>query len=190
MRLGVYVSGNGSNLQAIIDAIKNSYLKNIEVVVVISNNKQSNALLRASKNNIPTYYIDSRLIDTDSVRILQMYKVDLIVLAGFLKLIGPRTLKAYKGKIINIHPALLPRHSGAGMYGNKVHEKVLASKDQETGVTIHFVDKEYDAGKVIKQVRIPVYSSDTVESLSSRVLKMEHKILIEYLAEYRSDCNV
>ncbi|GAH04875.1 unnamed protein product, partial [marine sediment metagenome] len=135
MRLGIYASGNGSNLQAIIDAVESSYLKDIEVAVVISNNRYSNALLRASKNNIPSYYVDSRLMDVDGVKILQTYKVDLVVLAGFLKKVGPRTLKAYKGKIINIHPALLPRHGGIGMYGNRVHKKVLEAKDKETGVT-------------------------------------------------------
>jgi len=183
MRLGIYVSGNGSNLQAIIDAIKSSYLKNAKIVVVISNNNKSNALLRAYKAIIPAYYFDNNIIDIEGLKILQKYNVNLVILAGYLRKIGPKTLEIYKRKIINIHPSLLPRYSGKGMYGIKIHKKVMESGDKETGVTIHWVDEEYDTGSTIKQVRIPIYKNDTIQLLNKRILKIEHKIIIDTLIE-------
>lgn len=157
MKLGIFASGNGSNLQAIMDAIELSYLKNVEIAVIISNNNKSNALKRASKNNIPSFYINNRLIDIEGLKVLQEHNVDLIVLAGVVPSNkGHDILDVYKGRVINIHPTLLPKYGGKGMYGIKIHERVIKSEDKETGVTIHWVDEEYDTGFVIKQVRIPI----------------------------------
>jgi len=183
MNLGIFASGNGSNLQAIMDAIESSYLKDIKIVVVISNNNKSNALLRSSKANIPSYYIDSRLIDVDGLKVLQVYNVDLVILAGYLRKVGRGILDSYNGRIINIHPALLPKYGGKGMYGIRIHERVIESGDKETGVTIHWVDEEYDTGSIIKQVRIPIYKNDNAQILSERVLKVEHKTLVKVIKE-------
>jgi phosphoribosylglycinamide formyltransferase-1 len=184
MNLGFLASHNGSNMQAVIKACKAGVLK-AHPVVVISNNGDSGALLKAKQEGIPYYHLSrkthpvSEELDTVILNVLISNKVDLVILAGYMRKLGTQTLRYYKGRIINIHPALLPKYGGEGMYGLMVHQAVLASGEIETGVTIHLVDEEYDHGAIIAQSRVPVLPNDTEEVLSSRVLEQEHKFLVE-----------
>lgn len=174
-------------MQAIIDACNDGRIQAIPAVV-ISNNGASAALERANREGIPAYHIssknnpDSYALDCAVRDVLLKHQVDLIVLAGYMKKIGVQTLSAFKGRIINIHPALLPRHGGKGMYGRNVHEQVLASGDAETGVTVHVVTDEYDTGPILAQQVVPVLENDTPDTLSDRVLEIEHRLYVETIA--------
>jgi phosphoribosylglycinamide formyltransferase-1 len=183
--LGFLASHGGSNMQAIIDACKAGRL-DARPCVVISNNSDSMALERAKNEGIPHYHISSQthpgpLEDEEILRVLQRHGVDTVILAGYMKKLGPMTLQAYRGRILNIHPALLPKFGGKGMYGKRVHEAVLAAGEKVTGVTIHSVDENYDAGPIINQCQVPVLEGDTVDSLAERVLKHEHVLYVETL---------
>lgn len=179
MNIGFLASHNGSNMQAIIDACNSGSL-NASPAVVISNNSKSGALERAMKEDIPNYhfsgmhYPDPNELDQAILKTMIKHSVDIIVLAGYMKKLGSKTLEHYKGKIFNIHPGLLPKHGGKGMYGMNVHEAVIASGEKESGVSIHIVDGNYDTGPVIAQSRVPVDTADTAETLAARVLKQEH----------------
>lgn len=182
-RIAVLASGGGSNLQAIIDhfATENP---SAEVVWVGSNRGNCGALARAKAASIPTAVIEP----ADGAALLGKLKdhnVDLLVLAGYLRLVPREVTAAFRGRIINIHPALLPAFGGAGMYGTKVHEAVIASGATVTGVTVHFVDEEYDRGAVIGQWPVPVLPGDTAATVAARVLHIEHilyPLCIELLA--------
>ena len=187
-RLGFLASHRGSNMQSIIDACKDGRLQAVPAVV-ISNNGDSGALDRAASEGIPAYHVSSRnysgpeQLDIAIRDILLKHGVELVVLAGFMKKIGPQTLAAFnKGRIINIHPALLPRHGGKGMYGMNVHAEVLASGDRETGVTVHVVADEYDTGAILAQQKVAVLDGDTVETLANRVLEVEHRVYVDTIA--------
>ena len=186
-KLAVLVSATGTNLQAIIEAIKNNKLKNTTISIVISNKKDAHALRRAEENKINNLFLNPKdfnnNIDYDKklVEIVKSHEIDLIVLAGYLRILTPTFINAFSNKIINIHPALLPSFGGKGMYGEKVHEAVLKSKAKETGCTVHFVTNEVDLGPIISQKKVPVLEHDTIETLSKRVLQEEHKLLIEVL---------
>ena len=191
-KIVVLASGLGTNLQAIIDAIKNGTLSSVEIVAVISNKKDAFALERAKNVGIETVFIDPNNFtnnidyDTKLVEIISNYSVDLIVLAGYMKILTENFVNTFPGKIINIHPALLPDFGGKGMYGKKVHEAVLKSGKTESGCTVHFVTTEIDAGPIILQRTIPIMPGDTVDSLSRRILKEEHKLLIEAIEKILS----
>ncbi len=179
--LVVFASGNGTTLQSIIDAIKEGNLK-AEISLVVSNNPKAYALERAKKSNIPTYIIKSKIpdeMDKELADVLDKTKVDLIVLAGYLKLIGKRLLSKYT--IINTHPALLPKYGGKGMYGMNVHKAVIAAKEEYSGVTLHYVNSEYDRGPTIIQTKVKVMPNDTPEDLAARVQYAEKIQLIEAL---------
>jgi phosphoribosylglycinamide formyltransferase-1 len=186
LRLGFLASHGGSNMQAIIDACKDGRL-DAEPAVVISNNSESTALERARREGIPNYHLSSAThrdpaeLDAAILRTLEEHGVDLVILAGYMKLLGPRTLARYRGRILNIHPALLPKFGGKGLYGKKVHEAVLAAGERVTGVTIHLVDERYDAGPIVAQSEVPVLDGDTVDSLAARVLQREHQLFAETL---------
>ena len=186
--LGFLVSGKGSNMQAVIDACKTGYLKAQPCVVISSNNK-AQALKKAEHERIPHYHLGGKtsktfvLLDAEICSVLLKHKTELVILAGYLKKIGPKTLKEFKGRIINIHPALLPKFGGLGMYGENVHKAVLLAGEKKTGVTIHLVDEGYDTGPIIAQCEVPVRENDTVASLSKRVLEREHTFLTEVLKE-------
>ena len=184
MTLGFLASGRGSNMQAVIDACKTGYLK-AQPRVVISNNSQSQALKRAKDEGIAHYHLSTKthpeLLDDKICDTLLEHKVELVILAGYMKKMGPKTLKEFKGKIINIHPALLPKFGGKGMYGANIHQAVLAAGEKQTGITIHLVDRGYDTGSIIAQCQISVLENDSVASLSERVLKREHTFLVETL---------
>ncbi len=173
-------------MQAIIDACKGGRL-NAKPCVVITNNSDSMALQRAKEEGIPGYHLSSKthpdIVELDGVifEVLEKHGVNLVILAGYMKKLGSKTLKTYKGRILNIHPALLPKFGGKGLYGRHVHEVVLAAGEKVTGVTIHIVDEEYDKGPIINQCEVPVYENDTVDTLSKRVLRREHEFFVETL---------
>ena len=186
MKLAFFASHSGSNMQAVLDACKTGYLS-AQPCVVISNNSDSKALARAAGDGIPHYHFSAKThpdpaqLDEDILLTLQQHGTELVVLAGYMRKLGPKTLAHFQGRIINIHPSLLPKYGGPGMYGAHVHEAVLAAGEKETGVTIHLVDGEYDHGAVIAQCRVPVHADDSVASLSERVLAQEHLFLVATL---------
>ena len=186
MRLGFLASHGGSDMQAVLDACAAGRLR-ATPAVVISNNADAEALARAVRADVPRYHLsgtahpDPVALDTAIVDALVRHDVELVVLAGYMKKLGPRTLARYRGRVLNIHPALLPRFGGQGMYGARVHEAVLAAGERETGVTIHVVDEEYDHGPIVAQCRVPVRADDTPATLAARVLEREHTFLVETL---------
>ncbi len=191
MNIGFLASHGGTNLQAIIDACKRGALA-AKPAVIISNNRQSGALARAREEAIPYALINSVTHPDDAAHdgaicaILAAHQVDLIVLAGYMKKIGPQTLQRFRGRILNIHPALLPKYGGQGMYGGNVHEAVLAAGERETGVTIHLIDETYDTGPILAQTTVPVEVGDTIDSLAARVLAREHTFFVETIAHILS----
>jgi phosphoribosylglycinamide formyltransferase-1 len=190
-RLGFLASHGGSNMQAIIDACKDDRLS-AEPAVVIGNNSGSKALARARREGIPAYHLSGKThpepedLDAAILDALQRHEVDLVILAGYMRLLGSKTLTAYQGRVLNIHPALLPRFGGKGLYGPAVHEAVLASGDRVTGVTVHVVDEQFDSGPILAQTKVPVEDGDTAESLAARVLIQEHLLFVETLQRIES----
>ncbi len=185
--LVVFASGNGTTLQAIIDAIQEKNLF-ANISLVVSNNPNAYALERAKKANIPTYIItkkDDKQIDDELLSVLSKVDVNLIVLAGYLKLIGPKLIDKYT--IINTHPSLLPKYGGKGMYGINVHKAVIAAKEDYSGVTLHYVNGEYDKGDTIMQTVVKVLPTDTPEDLASRIQVAEKIQLIEVLKSFASN---
>ena len=188
IRLGFLASHRGSNVEAVVDGCR-SGLIHARPTVVISNNGGSGALQRAEKEGISGYCLNSAKfpipdqLDQSILGALSRHGVDLVILAGYLKKLGPKTLQAYRGRIINIHPALLPKYGGQGLFGLAIHRAVLAAGETETGVTIHIVDEEYDHGAILVQRTVPVLPGDTPESLSERLLPVEHGLLVETVAQ-------
>lgn len=185
LRLGFLASHGGSNMQAIIDACKQGRVS-ATPCVVISNNSESMALQRAKNEGVPGYHISGETHpgakeDREILRVLRQHGVDTVILAGYMKPVGPLTLAAYRGRILNIHPALLPKFGGRGMYGKRVHEAVLTAGERVTGVTIHVVDDLYDHGRILAQCEVPVRDGDTADSLAERVLHEEHRLYSETL---------
>ena len=181
LRIGVLVSGGGTNLQSIIDAIVVGTLKS-QIVCVISNKEAAYGLERARKHQIPAYFINPKEEGYDEKLLIRLKdeEVDLVVLAGYLRILNKELIEAYIGRIINIHPSLLPKFGGKGFYGIHVHEAVLAAGEKESGATVHYVDTGVDTGKIILQRKLQVMSEDTPETLQKRILEqIEHKILVE-----------
>ena len=187
LRLGALASGGGTNLQAIIDACKRGDL-NAEVCVVISNNSASRALQRARSEGIPTYHLSSVThpksdeLDKAICSALEAHDVHMVLLAGYMRLLGPATLDRYRNRVLNSHPALLPKFGGKGMYGSHVHQAVLDAGETVTGVTIHYVDEQYDHGETLAQCQVPVLPDDTLETLEERVKERERRFWIETLS--------
>ena len=181
LRIGVLASWGGSNLQSIIDRSLDGSLYG-DVVVVISNNSKAHALNRARKHGIDALQISTvteksqEAADKRIANELLSRNVDLVVLAGYLKKVGDSLVQAFRGRIINIHPALLPKYGGKDMYGMRVHKAVIAAGDKESGPTVHIVDEHYDTGKILAHAKVPVYIYDTPESLQKRVLEKEHEL--------------
>jgi phosphoribosylglycinamide formyltransferase-1 len=181
------VSGGGSNLQALIDGMADGRIQNARIVLVLSSKAGAFALERAKRAGIETIVIvKDEYPDEDKkadaiLKALKQPKIDLVVTAGYMSILDRRVCRAYKDRMINIHPALLPRHGGVGYYGLKVHEAVLKSGDKETGATVHYVDDEgVDSGKIILQKSIKVLEGDTPETLQKRVLEeVEHGLIVE-----------
>lgn len=177
LRIAVLVSGGGTNLQAIIDRIEQGVLTNTEIVAVISNKKDAYALVRAKQHNIPTKCIspnDFSSRDEFNIRLkeaIDSFSVDLVVLAGYLVILPEVLIKAYRNRIINIHPSLIPSFCGAGFYGLKVHQEVLERGVKVTGATVHFVDEGTDTGPIILQKSVEVLDQDTPETLQQKVME-------------------
>lgn len=185
-KLAVLASGNGSTLQAIIDAIESKKL-NSRINIVISNNKDAYALERAKKSNIKTYVLIDYKNEEELYNVLKKEGVDLVVLVGYLKLIPKNVIKDFI--IINTHPALLPKYGGKGMYGMNVHRAVVENHEKETGVTLHFINEEYDKGRIIAQTKVKVSKNDTPEDVSNNVQKAEKIQLVNALKDF-SDGNI
>jgi phosphoribosylglycinamide formyltransferase 1 len=191
LRIGVLASHEGTTLQAIIDACAQGRIAG-GVVAVISNNSGSGALRRAAAAGIATFHLSSMthsggdVLDAAICGALQRARADVIFLAGYMKRLGPRTLAAFPARILNTHPALLPKFGGQGMFGDRVFEAVLAGRESESGASVHLVDAEYDTGAVLRQDRIPVLPGDTVESLKARVQACEREAVVKTLAAIAS----
>ncbi|MCR5592715.1 MAG: phosphoribosylglycinamide formyltransferase [Saccharofermentans sp.] len=177
MKIAVFVSGGGTNLQAIIDRIKEGKLKDVKIVLVIASNESAFALQRAADNNIPSVVMSVKSFasreewDDAVVEKLREAGAELIVLAGYLSLLGQKTVKAYNNRIINIHPALIPAFCGKGMYGIKPHEAALARGVKVSGATVHLVNENYDEGPILLQKCVDVLPDDTPETLQKRIMK-------------------
>ena len=184
LKIAVLVSGGGTNLQAIIDAIDNGTITNTEIKVVISNNKNAYALERARNHGIealcisPKDYEDRAKFNEAFLEKLNSYEVDLVVLAGFLVVIPEMMIKQYRNRIINIHPSLIPSFCGIGFYGLKVHEGVLSRGVKVTGATVHFVDEGTDTGPIILQKAVEVQQGDTPEVLQRRVMEQAEWVIM------------
>jgi phosphoribosylglycinamide formyltransferase-1 len=184
MKIAVFVSGGGTNLQAIIDNTKDGILKDIEIVLVLSSSPSAYALTRAADNGIPSVvmraadYPSREQWDTEMAECVKKSGAELIVLAGYLSLLGPKTVSMYSNRIINIHPSLIPSFCGEGMYGIKPHKAALARGVKVSGATVHFVNENYDDGPILLQKSAEVLPDDTPEVLQKRIMEQcEWKIL-------------
>lgn len=189
--IAVLVSGGGTNLQALIDGTEKNLI-NGKVSVVISNRKNAYGLERAKLHNIESIYIRGDNISVEEfdeklIKELKSRNIDLVVLAGFLKILGRDFIKTFENKIINIHPSLIPSFCGDGFFGIKVHEKALEYGVKISGATTHFVSEIPDEGPIIMQKSLEVFDEDTPESLQRRVLNIEHEILVESIREFCND---
>jgi formyltetrahydrofolate-dependent phosphoribosylglycinamide formyltransferase len=174
MRIAVAISGRGSNLEALCRALSPG--SPAEIVLVVSD-REAAGLAHARARGIPAQVLSDFADAEEWLRLLRESDSELLVLAGYLKLVPAPVIAAYRGRIINTHPSLLPAFGGKGMYGERVHRAVLASGAKETGVTVHLVDEVYDRGEVLAQRRVPVLPGDTPEHLAARVLEAEHQLL-------------
>ena len=187
-RIAVLASHGGSILQAVMDACAVGDLA-AQVVMVISNNGGSLALRRAAAAGLQTRHLSSRThpdpagLDAAICATLQASAADWVLLAGYMKKLGPQTLSAFHRRILNVHPALLPKYGGRGFHGRKVHQAVVAAGERETGATLHFVEEDYDTGPIVAQTRVPVQPNDRAEDVEQRVQAAERKLVVETLAQ-------
>jgi len=187
-KIAVFASGSGTNFQSIIDAVESGKIT-ATICGLLAGKPGIKAIKRARKHNIPVEILDKRNFHNDAVYekklngILKQWSPDLIVLAGYLRKIPDSVVSTFKDRIINIHPSLLPEYGGKGFYGMHVHEAVIANNEIESGCTVHVVSEEYDQGKILGQVKVPVYPDDTPEILQQRVLMKEHQLLIQVINE-------
>ena len=181
VKVAVFLSGGGSNLQSLIDASKSGVLT-ADIALVVSSRKKALGLERAAKASIPTLVFKSKKYPSPEeageqlMSVLREHEIDYIALAGYLSLLPEQVVASFRNRIVNVHPALLPKYGGKGMYGQHVHEAVIASGDTETGVSVHLADEIYDNGRVLEQMSVPVEPGDTPESLAERVLVQEHRL--------------
>lgn len=188
-KIAVFASGRGTNFQAILEGIKAGRI-DAKIVCVISDHARPPVFEIARSSGIPTHWINRKQFSDAAdygdflLNLLASYEVDVILLAGYLKLIPAPVVQRYRYAIINIHPALLPNFGGKGFYGERVHQAVLESGVKITGVTIHFVDEHYDQGTVIVQEKVPVLEGDTPATLAKRVLAVEHRLFPDVVAAY------
>ena len=192
LNLVVLASGGGTNLQSIIDSIEAGRL-DAQIRAVISNNSKAFCLERARKHNIAAVHLSHKMFETKDefdeklLSVLRENETDLVILAGYMKILSPTVVRAYKNKILNIHPGLLPHFGGKGMYGIHVHEAVLKSGMKVSGVSVHIVDEIYDHGAIVLQKCVPVEDDDTPQSLAERVLKVEHQLYSEAIQLFAED---
>lgn len=182
--IAVFISGGGTNLQAIINATENKEI-NAKIKLVFSNKKNAYGLERAKKANIETLYLNRKNFskneeyDEEILKVLKEKDIDLIVLAGYLGILTSKIISNYRGRIINIHPSLIPSFCGSGFYGEHVHKAVIKKGVKITGATTHFVDEIIDGGAIIMQDTVPVQMNDDYKSIAAKVLEVEHKILVK-----------
>jgi phosphoribosylglycinamide formyltransferase-1 len=183
-RIAIFASGNGSNVEAIVNYFSNHSL--IEVVLILSNNKNAFVLERAKQLKIESYVFSKpELYDSDNlIEFLKLRNINFIVLAGFLWLIPNSLLTSFNRRIINIHPSLLPKYGGKGMYGKKVHEEILKNKENITGITIHLLNEKYDEGKILFQQSVDVDINESVETLTIKIQKLEHEYYPKIIENY------
>ena len=187
MTLGVLASHEGTTLQSLLNAFASGRIPG-RVSVVVSNNGDSGALVKARQARIQNVHLSSRthpdpaMLDAAIREVLVAADVDVVFLAGYMKKLGPFVLGTFQGRILNTHPALLPRFGGRGMYGDRVFEAVLEAGEAESGVSIHLVDREYDTGSIVRQCRVPVLRNDSVDDLKARVRAREKEFVVETLA--------
>lgn len=192
IKIGVLISGGGTNLQSIIDAVNNGQI-NASIEVVISNKSNAYGLERAKKNDIDALFINSKEYENitgfndEIIKQLKLRDVDLVVLAGYLKILTPEFIREYKNRIINIHPSLIPSFCGDGYYGERVHNAVLEKGVKVTGATVHFVDEGTDTGPIILQDVVKIDDDESLDSLKKKVLNIEHKILVKAVKLYCDD---
>ena len=185
LNMSVLVSGGGTNLQAIIDAIEAGQIPNARIVQVISSSSKAYSLERAKKHGIKGLlvgkenYPDPEERTAALIQFLKEADTDFIVLAGYMSILPPEIIEAFRGRIINIHPSLIPKFCGKGFYGKRVHQAVLDAGETISGATVHYVDEGVDTGPIILQRQVPVLEGDTADTLAERVLKTEHEILVE-----------
>jgi len=185
LNIAVFASGKGSNFQTILEGIQTGSIRNAKIVVVISNNANAGALAIARANKIPAIHLNRTDFPSDDefnaalISVLENRGANFIVLAGYIKLIDASIVRAFQNRIVNIHPALLPKFGGHGMYGRRVHEAVIAQNEKISGATVHIVDERYDHGPIVLQKTVPVIAGDTPESLAARVLQIEHELYPE-----------
>ncbi len=192
MKIAVFVSGGGTNLQAIIDKISSGEITNVEISEVIASNESAFAIERAKKAGIPAKVISKKVLgaeayDDATLTELNSLGVELVVLAGFLSMLGPKTVAAYANRIINIHPALIPAFCGQGMYGIRPHEAVLAKGVKVSGATVHFVNEHYDEGPIILQKAVDVLPDDTPETLQKRIMKECEQVILPQAIQLIAD---
>lgn len=192
MKIAVFVSGGGTNLQAIIDKIASGEITNVEISEVIASNESAFAIERAKKAGIPAKVISKKILgaeayDEATLTELNSLGVELVVLAGFLSMLGPKTVAAYANRIINIHPALIPAFCGQGMYGIRPHEAVLAKGVKVSGATVHFVNEHYDEGPIILQKAVDVLPDDTPETLQKRIMKECEQVILPQAIQLIAD---
>jgi len=194
-KITVLVSGGGTNLQAIIDAIESGEIEKAEIVQVIASKSRAFSLERAKKHDICAKVIGKENYPDPMKRseallcALKEEQTDLVVLAGYMSVLDVSLIQEYEGRIINIHPSLIPKYCGKGYYGKRVHQAVLDNGESMTGATVHFVDEGVDTGEIILQERVPVQDEDTADTLAARVLATEHKILIEAIKKLTEQKN-
>jgi phosphoribosylglycinamide formyltransferase-1 len=187
LRIAALGSGRGSNFKAILSAIQEKKIPAARICLVISNNSSAGILEIARASSLPAIHLSQKQYPSEELfveallTLLRTHDVNLIVLAGYMKQIHPRVVRAYRNRILNIHPALLPKFGGKGMYGHHVHEAVIQAGEGFSGATVHIVDEVYDHGPVILQKRIPVDPEDTSETLAAKVLRIEHELYPEAL---------
>lgn len=188
MNIAVFASHGGSDMQAIIDGCKDGKI-NARVAVMIGNNEDSMAIKRAEKEGIDHFHLSVKTEGSEEalaqkiLSVLESYDIDMIFLAGYMKLLDKSILRKYHNRVFNIHPALLPKYGGKGMYGINVHTAVIEAHEKETGITIHRVNEIYDSGEIVAQTTVPVMEDDTPDILAARVLEREHTFLVEVISD-------
>lgn len=183
-QLAIFISGSGSNMKCIVENIKNAKITGANAALVVSSSKDAKGLEYAENSGIKTAVFSYKGLREEEVSegliaLMREHHIDLIILAGFIKIIPEGLVKEYKNRILNIHPSLIPKYCGKGFYGIKVHEAVLAAGEKESGVTVHYVDEGVDTGQIILQRTCPVFEDDSPASLQKRVLELEHEVYSE-----------
>lgn len=187
LNLGFLASHGGSNMQAIINEIKEGKLEGVAARCVISNNSASQALERARREGIPAFHISSAQFPDEGklsqaiIDTLDEFGVNVVILAGYMKKLPTNVIEHFQGRVLNIHPALLPKFGGEGMYGTRVHEAVIAAGEKVSGATIHVVNEQFDSGRILAQMTVPVLPEDTADTLALRVLGVEHVLYADTL---------